>query len=112
MLEMGQQPQESAITTLVVGGEPGASVPATKRRLEALWGARVFEFYGSTEVAPTPGGYMCEAGVSTEPYGPHFMEDQHIAELIDPETFEPVPEGQRGLSVATNLFSEAAPLRR
>jgi phenylacetate-CoA ligase len=112
MLEMGQPPQESAITTLVVGGEPGASIPATKRRLEALWGARVFEFYGSTEVAPTPGGYMCEAGAAIEPYGPHFMEDQHIVELIDPETFEPVPEGQHGLSVATNLFSEAAPLLR
>jgi len=55
---------------------------------------------------------MCGAGVSTELYGPHFMEDQHIAELVDPETFEPVPEGQRGLSVATNLFSEAAPLLR
>jgi phenylacetate-CoA ligase len=112
MLEMGQQPQESAITTLVVGGEPGASVPATKQRLESLWGARVFEFYGCTEVAPTPGGYMCEVGATAEPYGPHFMEDQHIVELIDPETFEPVPEGQRGLSVATNLFSEAAPLLR
>jgi len=55
---------------------------------------------------------MCEAGASIEPYGPHFMEDQHIVELLDPETFEPVPEGQRGLSVATNLFSEAAPLLR
>jgi hypothetical protein len=42
------------------------------------------------------------------PYGPHFMEDQHIVGLIDPEISEPVPEGQHGLSAATNPFSEAA----
>lgn len=112
MLEMGEHPQESTINKLLVGGEPGASVPATKHRLEALWGAQAFEFYGTTEVAPTPGGYMCDVGSSTEPYGLHFMEDIHIVELVDPDTFEPVPEGQRGLSVATNLFSEAAPLIR
>ena len=81
MLESGQKPQESAITALVLGGEPGASVPATKQRLEALWGARALEFYSSTEVAPTPGGYTCEGGIAREPYGPHFMEDQHIVEL-------------------------------
>jgi phenylacetate-CoA ligase len=112
MLEMGQDPRASSVNKLLVGGEPGASVPATKQRLEALWGAQAFEFYGSTEVAPTPGGYMCEVGSATEPYGLHFMEDLHIVELVDPDTLEPVPEGQRGLSVATNLFSEAAPLLR
>lgn len=112
MLDMGQNPQDSTITKLLVGGEPGASVPATKQRLETLWGAQAFEFYGTTEVAPTPGGYMCTVGSSTEPYGIHMMEDIHIVELIDPDTFEPVAEGQRGLSVATNLFSEAAPLIR
>jgi phenylacetate-CoA ligase len=100
------------VTTLVVGGEPGASVPATKHRLEALWGAQAFEFYGTTEVAPTPGGYTCQVGSTTEPYGIHFMEDLHIVELVDPDTLAPVPAGQRGLSVATNLFSEAAPLLR
>ena len=46
------------------------------------------------------------------PYGPHFMEDQHIVGLIDPETSEPVPKGQHGLSAATNPFSEAAMLLR
>lgn len=112
MLEMGQEPAASSVTTLVVGGEPGASVPATKHRLEALWGAQAFEFYGTTEVAPTPGGYTCQVGSTTAPYGIHFMEDLHIVELVDPDTLEPVPEGQRGLSVATNLFSEAAPLIR
>jgi phenylacetate-CoA ligase len=55
---------------------------------------------------------MCEAGAAIESYGPHFMEAQHIMELINPKTFEPVPAGQRGLSVATNLFSEVAPLLR
>jgi phenylacetate-CoA ligase len=112
MLDMGQDPKASSVNKLLVGGEPGASVPATKHRLEALWEAQVFEFYGTTEVAPTPGGYMCRVGSSQQPHGIHLMEDIHIVELIDPETFEPVPEGQRGLSVATNLFSEAAPLLR
>lgn len=112
LLEMGHDPRQSSVNKLLVGGEPGASVPATKQRLEQLWDAQAFEFYGTTEVAPTPGGYMCEVGSSQEPLGIHLMEDLHIMELIDPETFEPVPEGQRGLSVATNLFSEAAPLLR
>ncbi len=51
LLEMGQDPRASSVNKLLVGGEPGASVPATKQRLEQLWDARVFEFYGTTEVA-------------------------------------------------------------
>jgi phenylacetate-CoA ligase len=45
-----------------------------------------------------------------KPYGPHFMEDQYLMELMNPETVEPVPKGQRGLSVATNLFFKTVPL--
>jgi phenylacetate-CoA ligase len=40
------------------------------------------------------------------------MDDTHILEVVDPETLEPLPDGERGLSVITNLFSDASPQLR
>ncbi len=37
------------------------------------------------------------------------MDDTHILETVDPETLQPIPDGERGLSVMTNLFSDASP---
>ena len=42
----------SAVRALVVAGEPGGNIPATRERIEAVWGARVFDHYGMTEVGP------------------------------------------------------------
>jgi phenylacetate-CoA ligase len=114
MREMGLDPAESSVRYLFCAGEPGYSVPATRRRLEAMWRADLHEFYGCTEAAPAAGGYTCQAVVARKdgPVSTHLMEDAQIWEVVDPRTHEPVPEGRRGVSVVTNLVSEASPQLR
>jgi phenylacetate-CoA ligase len=101
MTDMGIDPARTAVRILIVMGEP--TPPSTRRRIEELWGAEIHQFYGCTEVAPSCGGYTCDAGSL------HFLEDTHVLETLDPNTWKPVPEGQPGVSVVTNLMSEASP---
>ena len=114
MLDMGLDPAASSVRILCCAGEPGVGVPSTRRRLEELWRADLHECYGCTEAAPTAAAYTCSAVVARkdEPVSTHLMEDTYIWETVDSETLEPVPPGQRGLSVVTNLFSEASPQLR
>lgn len=114
MQEMGMDPAGSSVRYLFCAGEPGYSVPSTRRRLEEVWGAELHEFYGCTEAAPAAGGHTC-AAMTAQKYGPamtHLIEDVQIWEVVDPETRESLPDGQRGLSVVTNLCSEASPQLR
>ncbi|EAU67713.1 coenzyme F390 synthetase [Stigmatella aurantiaca DW4/3-1] len=114
MQEQGKSPKDSSIRLLVCAGEPGACVPATKQRIEELWGARINDDFGCTEVAMSPFGYTCEYQVNRADgrVDTHFMEDAYIPEVLDPETFKPVPDGERGVLVVSNLFSEAQPILR
>ncbi len=111
MQELGYDPRQSSVRLIVTGGEPGACIPATKARIEGLWGARLVEFYGCTEASPTAGGYTCreESEQQDHAMNPHLMEDIQIWEVVDPVTYEPLPLGKRGLTVVTNLFSEGSP---
>ena len=91
--------------------------PASRERARGsrtLWGARLVEFYGCTEVSPHCGGYSCPA--SDQGPGPvtsHLMEDTQIWELVDPDTRAPrAPRAARGLTVCTNLNSESSPQLR
>jgi phenylacetate-CoA ligase len=114
MTELGIDPATSSVRYLFCAGEPGFAVPATRARLEAAWDAELHEFYGCTEAAPAAGGYTC-AAVAADKEGPvstHLMEDLQIWETVDPDTLAPVPAGQRGLSVVTNLCSESSPQLR
>jgi phenylacetate-CoA ligase len=108
--ELGGVSADAGVRLLVCAGEPGASVGATKKRLETMWNARVHDDFGCTEVAQAPLGYTCTTE-STVP-SVHFMEDTHIVEVLDPVTLEPVPDGTRGTLVVSNLYSEAAPFLR
>jgi phenylacetate-CoA ligase len=132
MREMGEDPAASAIRLIACGGEPGSGVPATRARIQALWGAELHEFYGCTEASPSAGGYTCGAEVRATdlpaaaptsmaspppevahpPVATHLMEDIQIWETVHPETLEPVAPGERGLTVCTNLCSEASPQLR
>jgi len=110
---LGADPRKTAVRTLFVAGEPGLSIAATRERIEALWGARMVEFYGCTEAAPHVGGFSCPASQSPgQPVATHLMEDVQIWEVVDPETRHPLPEGQRGLTVCTNLNTESSPQLR
>ena len=114
MEEAGLSPRQSSIRIIVASGEPGACVPATKKRTEQLWGAEIHDHFGCTEVAGPPVGYTCsyQAKQKDGPVGSHLFEDIYVHEALDPQTWEPVPEGKPGVLVVSNLFSEAQPILR
>jgi phenylacetate-CoA ligase len=96
----------SAVRTLIVAGEPGGSIPATRARLESEWDARVIDHSGLTEVGAL--GIECQHN----PAGLHLLESDYIAEVIDPAASIPVPAGQVGELVLTNLGRWGSPLLR
>jgi phenylacetate-CoA ligase len=112
MQSMGDDPRETSVRTLFVAGEPGLSVAATRERIQDLWGARMVEFYGCTEASPHVGGFSCPASQTPgEQVTTHLMEDVQIWEVVDAESKTPLPDGERGLTVCTNLNSEASPVK-
>jgi phenylacetate-CoA ligase len=92
-------------TILMTGGEPGAAVPGVRRQLERKWGARAYDGYGSIEFQPI--AWECEAQA-----GGHLTEDFAHAEVLDPSTHEPVPDGTPGVLVLTHLDKQATPFVR
>lgn len=96
----------SAVARLIVAGEPGGSIPATRQRIERAWGARVFDHTGMTEIGPL--GFECEQA----PGGVHLIESECIAEVIDPATGRLVADGEEGELVLTNLGRCDSPLIR
>ena len=98
---------DSPVKTIVVAGEPGGSIPATRRRLEEAWpGATVFDHHGMTEVGPVT--YQCPA----QPGILHVLEQAYLPEIIDPDTGEPVENGATGELILTTLGRHGSPLLR
>jgi phenylacetate-CoA ligase len=113
MQSMGHDPAATSVRTLFLGGEPALAVESTRRRIENLWDARIVEFYGCTEASPHVGGYSCPAQTrETTPAATHLMEDIQVWEVVDPDTRQALPPGERGLTVCTNLNSESSPQLR
>jgi phenylacetate-CoA ligase len=94
------------LKTTVQAGEPGASVPATKHRIEDSWAAKCFDHAGASEV----GAHSFECQV--QPGGTHLIESEFIAEVIHPLTGEAVLPGERGELVITNLGRWGFPVIR
>jgi phenylacetate-CoA ligase len=88
--------RDSAVRLTIHAGEPGASIPAVRNRIEEAWGARVFDHTGGTEVGAY--GFSCPAGE-----GVHVNEAEFIAEILEPSSDRPCVEGERGELVITNL---------
>jgi phenylacetate-CoA ligase len=103
--EMGVDLVRSAVAMVCVGGEPGASIPGTRARLERLWGAKLYDCYGTTEFQPIAWETQLQLGTV-------IAEDFVLAEVLDPETMEPVADGERGVLVLTHLDKQACPLVR
>jgi phenylacetate-CoA ligase len=102
----GLELRNSAVRALIVAGEPGGSIPATRARIETAWGARVFDHSGMTEIGSL--GIEC----LENPGGLHLLETDCLVEVIDPATGSPVPAGQTGELVITNLGRWGSPLLR
>jgi phenylacetate-CoA ligase len=95
------------VRKIIVAGEPGGSIPATRALIEKLWtGAQVIDHHGMTEVGPVT--YECPL----HPGALHIMEAAFFAEIIHPETCERVELGQTGELVLTNLGRVGSPLLR
>jgi phenylacetate-CoA ligase len=93
--EIGLDLRNCGVGITIHAGEPGASIPAVRDRIQEAWGARCLDHIGATEVGAY--GYTCEAGVV------HVNEAEFIAEVIDPVTMRAVAEGEQGELVMTNL---------
>jgi len=106
MLEQGVDPRrDTKLKTLVVGAEPHSE--ATRKRIEEMLGVKAYNSFGMSE--------MCGPGVAfecPEQNGLHIWEDYYIVEIVDPDTLEPVPEGEIGELVLTTINREAMPLLR
>ena len=88
-----------------IGAEPHSE--EQRKRIENMMGVKAYNSFGMSE--------MCGPGVAfecKEQNGLHFWEDYYIVEIVDPETLEPVPDGEIGELVLTTLNREAMPLLR
>ena len=95
--EHGLNIKDAGVRMTIHAGEPGASIPATKARIEELWGAKCYDHCGMTEMGAT--GFECQA----QPGGVHLIESEFIFEVINPDTGESVNHGEQGELVITNL---------
>jgi phenylacetate-CoA ligase len=98
--------REGRVRVVIVAGEPGGSIPATRERIEQGWGARVIDHHGLTEVGPL--SFECwEASGFL-----HLNEGRFLCEVLDPASDAPVPDGTRGELVVTSLGRSASPVLR
>ncbi len=103
--EQGLNPREYSLRLGLFGGEP---CPENMRReIENQWGIRATSNYGLTEVIGP--GVSGECSVQK---GMHLLEDFFIAEIIDPETRERLPDGETGELVLTPIIREGFPVIR
>lgn len=104
--EMGLDPKRDLFLRFAVGGaEPYTE--GARQRLQEAWGIPLYNCYGLSE--------MCGPGVAfecPEQHGLHLWEDAFLAEIVDPQSGEPVAEGEQGELVLTTLAREAMPLLR
>ncbi len=94
--EHGLDMRSSNVRITIHAGEPGASIPSTRERIQNAWNARTYDHAGMTEMGAF--GFAC-----SEQQGLHVNEGEFIAELLDPITNQPVHEGQTGELILTNL---------
>jgi phenylacetate-CoA ligase len=102
---MGIDLPNSKVRVVITAGEPGAQVPATKKLVEKLWGAKNYDDIGSTEI--TNFGYECVMQKGT-----HLNEGMFLPESLDIVSGKPAAEGEVGELVLSNLFCESEPLLR
>ena len=106
MCEKGIDPRkDTRLRIMAIGAEPHSE--DTRKRIEDMLGVKAYNSFGMSE--------MCGPGVAfecKEQNGMHIWEDYYIVEIVDPDTLEPVPDGEVGEMVLTTLNREAMPLLR
>ena len=105
LAEMGYKPEDNKLKAGIFGAEPWTE--EMRRGIEKSLGIKAYDIYGLTETSGPGVSFECE-----EQSGMHINEDHFYAEIIDPETGEVLPEGEKGELVFTSLDKEAFPLLR
>ncbi len=102
----GIDPRKDLVLRLAfIGAEPYTE--ETRRKIEDALGVQVFNCYGLSEMNGPGVAFECAAKA-----GMHLWEDNFLLEIIDPQTGEPLPDGQTGELVLTTLCREAMPILR
>ena len=106
MREMGIDPRrDTKLKTLVIGAEPHTD--AQRKKIEESFGAKAYNSFGMSEMSGPGVAFECP-----EQNGLHLWEDSYIMEIINPDTLEPVPDGEVGELVLTTIDRDAMPLIR
>ncbi len=103
--EMGLTPEDINLKAGIFGAEPWTE--EMRRDIEKSLGIKAYDIYGLTESTGPGVAFECE-----EQTGMHINEDHFLAEIIDPDTGEVLPEGTKGELVFTSLDKEGFPLLR
>ncbi len=103
--ESGGTKEDLSLKAGIFGAEPWTN--EMRRQLEEQLGIRAYDIYGLTEIVGP--GVAFECGEQT---GMHVNEDHFIAEVIDPDTGEVLPEGTQGELVFSCITKEAFPILR
>ncbi|MFC2038196.1 phenylacetate--CoA ligase family protein [Chloroflexota bacterium] len=104
--KLGIDPRTLNIEKITVAGEPGGSIPTTKKRMEDYWGARVYDHIGATEIGAWSYECVCQSGL-------HVNEALFIVEIEDLNTGELITEPDKpGKMIITNLNRTAQPCVR
>ncbi len=105
MIAAGIDKSELKLKSAILGAEPCSE--GMRKEIEEKLGCQVYDIYGLSEVMGP--GVACECG---EQHGLHVNEDKFIIEIVDPETLQPVPDGEWGEVVFTTLTKQCSPLVR
>ena len=105
MKEMGLTPEQIPLKAGIFGAEAWSE--EMRRDIEKVLGIKAYDIYGLTEISGPGVSFEC-----SEQHGMHINEDHFLAEIIDPNTCEVLPEGTQGELVFTSLDKEAFPLLR
>ena len=103
--EMGLTPDQIPLKAGIFGAEAWSE--EMRHDIEQTLGIKAYDIYGLTELSGPGVAFECSAQ-----NGMHINEDHFIAEIIDPETFEVLPEGSKGELVFTAITKEAFPIIR
>ncbi len=105
LTEMGYTPDTIPLKAGIFGAEPWTE--EMRQNIQNTLGIKAYDIYGLTETSGPGVAFECEAQT-----GMHINEDHFLAEIIDPDTGEVLPEGSKGELVFTSLDKEAFPLLR
>ena len=103
--EEGVDPRSTKLHTLFIGAEPHTE--EQRQRIERMLGVKAYNSFGMTEMNGPGVAFECK-----EQNGMHLWEDNYIIEIIDPDTLEPVPDGEMGEMVLTTLDRDMMPILR